>query len=266
MKNRVILALSILCMMVLFAAALRAEDAPTIYTRVGHWKIAQQYWDEFEKSYEKYELPVLEKLLADDSITEYGFDAAALHSADGPTHSTWISSKNMAEIEKALETMNAVEMKLGPEIQRKLNTDLFGDKHSDTLLSSLIFKGRTAQLNKGYDAAMLVQVQPGKIQEYKKLFEKYFVPVVAELYANGTRTAYGLDEEDYHSHAPGLLAAWYVVSSAEGLDKFNDAIEASWKKRSEEENSAVQHAMMDLTVPSAHRDSLYRILHYGSMY
>jgi hypothetical protein len=266
MKSRIIQAFCVLVCLVLVVPALKADDNPTIYTRVGQWKIAPQFWDEFEKSFEKYELPVLEKLLADGSIVEYGFDTAALHSEEGPTHGTWIASKNMVGIEKALEALNAAEMKLSPEIQKKLSTDLFGEKHSDALFSSLIIKGRTAQLNKGYDATMMVQVQPGKKQEYKRLFEKYYLPVVEGLYANGTITSYGLDEEDYHSHTPGILVAWYVVSSAEGLDKFNEAFENAWKSRSEAENSAIQHAIMDLTVPSAHRDSLSRILHYGAKY
>ena len=82
------------------------------------------HWADFEKDFKKNEQPVLEKLLADGVITQYGLDAASVYTADGQTHSTWFSSRSLANLEKVLDTRVAANEKLTSEERRKQNTNL----------------------------------------------------------------------------------------------------------------------------------------------
>lgn len=112
---------------------------------------------------------MLEKLLADCVITQYGLDAASVYTADGQTHSTCFSSRSLADLEKALDTRVAANEKLSPEERRKQNTDLAGEKHRHFIARSLVHKVRTANQVKGYDVASFATVKPGKSREYRKL-------------------------------------------------------------------------------------------------
>ena len=78
------------------SSTVSAEDQPVVYTRVAQWQIARQNWTAYEKDLKKNTVPVMEKLLADGVITEFGADRTSVHTPDGFTHSTWFSAKSLA--------------------------------------------------------------------------------------------------------------------------------------------------------------------------
>ena len=245
------------------ASSARAED-PVVYTRVAQWQIARPSWPGYEKDLKKNTIPVMEKLLADGVILEFGADRTSVHTADGYTHSTWFTAKSLANLEKALDTLVESETKLTEVERRKQDTDFSGTKHADLILRSVSFKNRTVKTEKGYGIVAVQKLLPGKAQEYQDLFDKYSKPVLEQLYKDGAITAYGVDVELVHTGDPGLRFYWHVVPDAEALDKVEAAYETDRQKRSPEERRAIARAFADLRDPAGHRDSMASIVYYSA--
>ena len=245
-------------------STVRAEDQPVVYTRVAQWQIARQNWGAYEKDLKKNMVPVMEKLVADGVILEFGADRTTVHSPDGYTHSSWFCAKSLANLEKALDTLVESESKLAPEERRKQDTDFAGTKHADLILRSVQFRNRTIKTEKGYETVSIQKMQPGKAQEYQALWDKYTKPVLEQLYKDGAVTAYGVDTELVHTGDQGLRFFWQVIPDAEALDKVEAAFDAARQKRSPEERRAIGQAFADLRDPAAHRDSQSNIIYYSA--
>lgn len=245
-------------------STVRAEDQPVVYTRVAQWQIARPHWSAYEKDLKKNTVPVMEKLLADGVITEFGADRTTVHTPDGYTHSTWFSARSLASLEKALETLIESDNKLTPEERRKQDTDFAGTRHADLLLRSVMYRNRTVKTDKGYGTVSVQKMQPGKAQEYQELFDKYTKPVLEQLYKDGAVTAYGIDAELVHTGDPRLRFFWQILPDAEALDKVEAAFEASRQKRSPEERRAIGQAFAELRDAAAHRDSQASIIQYSA--
>ncbi|HVR71886.1 MAG TPA: hypothetical protein VMT87_13675 [Vicinamibacteria bacterium] len=245
-------------------STVRAEDQPVVYTRVAQWQIARPHWSTYEKDLKKNTVPLMEKLLADGVITEFGADRTTTHTPDGYTHSTWFSARSLASLEKALETLIESDNKLTPEERRKQDTDFAGTRHADLLLRSVAYRSRTVKTDKGYGTVSVQKMHPGKAQEYQELFDKYTKPVLEQLYKDGAVTAYGIDAELVHTGDAGLRFFWQIVPDAEALDKVEAAFEAARQKRSPEERRAIGQAFAELRDAAAHRDSQASIIHYSA--
>ena len=241
-----------------------AQDQPVVYTRVAQWQIARTNWGPYEKDLKKTMVPVMEKLLADGVIIEFGADRNTVHSPDGYTHSTWFCAKSLANLEKALDTLVESETKLTPEERRKQDTDFVGTKHADLVLRSVQFRNRTLKTEKGYGTVASQRILPGKVQEYLALYDKYTKPVLEQLYADGAVTAYGIDAEVIHTGDPGLRFFWQIVPDADALDKVEAAYAAARAKRSPEERRAIGAAFAELTDATAHRDSQASVIYYSA--
>ena len=170
-----------------------------VFTRIANWQLARPNWEAYTDDLKKNTLPVLEKLLADGVITEYGLVSAAVHTPDGYTHSTWYSSKTIAGLEKALAAILAADKKLPAAERRRGDTDFAGTKHSDLLVRSRIVRAQTTKLTSGYMTVGMDQIQPGKMQAYNERFEKVLRPIIEPLAASGAVTSYGVDTEFIHT-------------------------------------------------------------------
>lgn len=244
-------------------SAVRAEE-PVVYTRVSQWQIARPNWGAYEKDLKKNTVPVMEKLLADGVIIEFGADRTSVHTPDGYTHSTWFCARSQANLEKALATLVESESKLTPEERRKGDTDFAGTKHADLILRSVAFKNRTIKTEKGYGSVAVQKTLPGKGQEYQELWDKYNKPILEQLYKDGVVTAYGVDVEVVHTGDPSLRFFWEVLPDAEAFDKEEAAFGAAREKRSPEERRAIGQAFVELRDAAAHRDSQTEIVYYSA--
>ena len=244
----------------------QAPDGITVYTRIANWQIARPNWDAYTEDLKKNTLPVLEKLLADGGITEYGLVSATIHTPDGYTHSTWYSSRTIAGLEKALAAILAADKKLPAAERRRGDTDFAGTKHADLLVRSRILRAQTTKLTSGYITVGTDQIQPGKVQAYNERFEKVLRPIVAPLAASGAVTSYGIDTEFIHTGDPMMRSRWYLVPNADGLDKVASAITAFVDGQSPSEREAFDKASQEILVGSAHRDELWEITAYESKY
>lgn len=251
---------ALLCLAVVSTA--RAQEPPTVYTRVAQWQIARTNWDAYEKDLKKNLVPVMEKLLAEGVITEFGADRNTLHTPDGYTHSTWFCATSFANLEKALDTLVESESKLSPEERRKQDTDFAGTKHADLILRSVDYHNRPVKTDKGYGMFSTQKVQPCKGQDYKALYDKYTKPILEQLYKDGVVTAYGTDVEFAHTGDPALRFFWEMLPDAAALDKEEAAFAAAREKRSPEERRAIGQAFTELVDRSAHRDGQSSVIVY----
>jgi hypothetical protein len=252
--------------LLLSPAAAQAPGETVVFSRIANWQIARPNWDAYTADLKKNTIPVLEKLLADGVLTEYGVASATIHTPDGYTHTTWYSSKTIAGLEKALTAILEADKKLPPADRRRGDTDFAGTKHSDQLVRSRIVSGKTTTLTSGYITVGIDLVQPGKELAYNERFEKVLKPIVAPLATRGAVVSYGLDTEFIHTADPMKRSRWYIVPNADGLDKVAGAVKAFMDGQSPADREAFEKASQEVLVGSAHRDELYEIIAYASKY
>jgi hypothetical protein len=221
-------------------SSVTAQDQPVVYTRVAQWQIARPSWGAYEKDLMKTTVPVMEKLLADGVIVEFGADRNTVHSPDGYTHSTWFCAKSLANLEKALDALVASESKLTPEERRKQDTDFSGTKHADLILRSVQFKNRTVKTEKGYGTVASQKILPGKVQDYLALYDKYTKPILEQPYADGADSLWNRRRSSTGDPACGSSG---IVPDADALDKVGPAPPA----RSARERRAIGAAFAELT-------------------
>lgn len=247
-------------------AAAQAGDGTTVYARIANWQIARQHWDAYTADLKKNTVPILDKLLADGVIVEYGVSAAAVHTPDGYTHGTWFASRTLAGLETALAALVAAEAKLPAAERRRANTDFAGTKHMDLMVESRVIRGRTTKLTSGYIYVSTDQVQPGKMREYNQRAQTLMQPTMVALFDSGAVTSFGVDSEYVHTADPNIRTRWFIVADAAALDKVDQAQAAAMQKRTAEERAAIAQAAREILVAGSHRDELWELLAYGAKY
>jgi hypothetical protein len=70
------------------------------YTRYAFVKVKPGKGSEYRKAWEKYNKPVLDKLIADGVILGYGFDVEEVRTTGEFTHFTWVDAKDLAAMDK----------------------------------------------------------------------------------------------------------------------------------------------------------------------
>jgi hypothetical protein len=256
--------LSLLLIVSLGGSLIAQDDSETLYTRVGFWEVPRTKWKAFAEFFEKYEKPVLDRMLSEGVIEEYGIDAMSLHHPDGYTHSTWFSSTSMAGLEKVLDAYEeAVEAQSSSADNFENEFAGMVTKHRDTILRSISRGARPAKLDDGYFFGTMNRVKRGKGSDFNKTWEAYVKPVYEQLLAEGSIVAYGLDTEYIHTEKPGDRMSWYIISNMEADEKVEAAFDAAWEKQSEIDREARQALFWELTEEDSHRDDMTRIIHYS---
>lgn len=251
MKNRKLLGLYLLVCVMLFinASSMAQQNAPaekpTSYTYVAEWTVPRAQWGEMEKNAEA-ERVVLDKLVADGTLTSYGAYSHLLHTEGEPTHGSWFSADSEGKLLKALEVIYAQPAMVTSPAQS-------ASKHWDKLFQSTFYNGKSGKSG-GYLAISRWQLKPGQMGAYNNLMKSTMAPVLDKLLAEGTITSYGTDFDDYHTGPMGVIYEYYTVPDAASLDKANAAIEGMFKT-----NPALGSAYRTLFETEGHRDYLTRL-------
>jgi hypothetical protein len=231
------------------AAASAQQAAPAGYTYVAEWDAPRDKWIEIAAFAEKVWRPMLERLLADGTITGFGVYESVVHEPDGISHGLWWSAASMAGVEKA----RTEALKLPPA------PGLMTAKHRDYFLRSLVWKGKPAKGAGGYLRVATSVVQPGKAEEWQALWEKYNQPTYDELVANGTLSAYGVQLEQVVTADPGVRMVVSLYPNAEAMDKTQAAFSAASAQRTQQERESVTAAFAKATVPGSFRSYLAHV-------
>lgn len=208
--------------------------------------------------------PVMDKLLADGTIRAYGLEIDHLHQTRGPNVAFWYTAPNYTNLDKAETAVNEFIGK-SPELMGEMSTLHDTSKHIDLLVRSLESGGaKNAGCDKPLNSFSEYQVKPGKMQDFLKMFRERQKPVLDALVKDGTLCSYSFDVEDVHSMPMGRV--WIITSTPDmaAWDKMDAAFEAAEAKLSASEKSIRQNTWRDAHEPSAHRDSVSKIVFMNS--
>ncbi len=261
-RSRWVVVCVLVCLWSLAGSVLAQAQASKLYVQVGFWDVPREKWDAFVQYFEKYEKPVMERMVAEGVLVEWGLDSNGLHHPADYTHSTWMAARDLAGIEKALD---AYEASLGADAAR-LEAEFASmiTKHMDMTMVSQHGGGRTAKLDRGYFQASSVRVKRGRVSDYEKAWKELTQPILDQLLKDGTIVAYGLDTPYHHTseESLGMMVTWYVVADMAADAKVDAAFEAAQAKRTETERAALRDHFWGMSVEGSHRDFFTRLIHY----
>ncbi len=246
------------------AAPLLAQEETL--ARVAYWNVKRAHWSSYEENWAENQKPILDKLLADGKIKEYGFTRNFVHQEDGYTHVNWWTANNLAGIEAVFEALQARNDELSDR-ERARRTEELADSiegHRDVLVHSVVFESRPSHLDRhGYIVGAGIPVKYGHDAEWMEDWTQHNKPLLDELLANGTILSYGMDIEIVHTEAPGIRDLWYTVPDAAAHARVRAANQAARNKLSKKDREARDNAFQSHVTVSKHRDSLNSIIYYA---
>ncbi len=114
------------------------------FTRYAFVRVKPGKGGEYRKAWEKYNKPILDKLAADGTVMAFGLAVEEVRTDGDFTHYTWISTKDLASMDKVRAAFLGDRNKRSTEEQEAI-TRLFGeltdgDAARSELTRSLIFR------------------------------------------------------------------------------------------------------------------------------
>jgi len=227
------------------AAQSAVAEKATVYTYVAEWSVPRAMWADYQKQ-EDGELDAMKKAVSDGTIMSFGEFSVLNHQEGAPTHGSWFSSTSMANLMKVLEARRNAPAATSPV--------LAASKHWDYILSSTNHNGHSGTFTNGYLRVGRWPTKAGGNDPDGKILKSTIVAVLEKLFADGALHSYTIDEENVHSEDPGTMFVVFVANGAEGLDKFNAAVDDLRKN-----NPAGAAAYATLVDAHGHRDTLARV-------
>ena len=227
------------------AAQSAAAEKPAVYTYVSEWAVPRAMWADFKKE-DDADMDALKKAMADGTIISYGSFAVLNHQEGLPTHGSWFSATSMANLMKVLEGVRSAPGATAPV--------LAASKHWDYILSSTEHNGHAGTFTNGYLRVARWPARVGGSDPDGKIQRATMVSILEKLLAAGALHSYTIDEEVVHSDEPGTTFVVLVANGAEGLDKFDAAIEDMRKN-----NPVALAAYSSLIDAHGHRDTLAHV-------
>lgn len=226
----------------------KTQEKPPLYTYVAQWAAPRAQWPDMDKQQSNGK-ELMDKLIADGTIVSFGSFHTVVHTEDGSTHGTWFSAMSMANLMKALSQIMASGASTGPAMD--------ASKHWDLIMSSTQYNGHSGTFENSYLRVGTWTVKPEGGQAVTTFMKDMMVPMLEKLLADGAIHNYQIDEESVHTGNPGNLSVAFITNGAEGLDKFNAAVDAM-----EKTNGLAVAAFGQAVDESAHRDLLALVPSY----
>ena len=230
--------------------ALKAQNAdagkPPVYTYISQWAVPRAQWAEIVKV-DDQERSLMDKLVADGTLTGYGAFTNLIHQEGEPTHGTWFSARSEGNLLKALEAVYASPGMTTAPVEG-------ASKHWDYILVGRIYNQRPGKSEGGYLAGDQWDVKPGEMRAYNDLMKSALVPVCERLLADGIVTSYGMDTEDFHTQKLGRVTFYFTTPDASAFDKASKAFDEAFDK-----SPALGSALQSMVDRQGHRDFLDRL-------
>jgi hypothetical protein len=222
-----------------------AAEKPAVYTYVSEWAVPRAMWADFKKV-DDADMNDLKKAMADGTIISYGSFSVLNHQEGAPTHGTWFSATSMANLMKVLEGVRGAPDATSPV--------LAASKHWDYILRSTEHNGHAGTFTNGYLRVARWPARAGSSDPDGKIERATMVAILEKLLAAGALHSYTIDEEVVHSDEPGITFVVLVANGAEGLDKFDAAVDDMRKN-----NPVALAAYSSLIDAHGHRDTLAHV-------
>jgi hypothetical protein len=251
MRIRSICTVLLLCALALMpltanraSAQSSSSEKPPLYTYVSEWTIPRAMWADYIKG-QAADIDILKKAVADGTIVAYGDYTVITHQEGAPTHGSWFSANSMAGVLKVLETVRTAPGAVAPP--------LAAAKHWDYLMESRNYNDQSGTFTNAYLRVGHWAPKEGG-DASGKVLKASMVPLLDKLVADGSLHGYQIDMENVHSSDPGTIFVAIMANGAEGLDKFNAALDEA-----EKSDPAVYAGMGSVLNQSGHRDFLARV-------
>ena len=223
----------------------QSAEKPVQYTYVSEWSVPRGMWEDYLKN-EAADNDMLKKAVGDGTLTAYGTFTVLNHTEGAPTHGTWFSAGSMANILKFLESLRTAPA--------ATSAPFAAAKHWDYILQSRDYNYHSGTFTNGYLRVGNWRAKSGSSDPDGKILKATMVALLEKLLADGALHGYQVDEESVHSSDPGGLDIAIVANGAEGIDKFNNALDEARKN-----NPAAWAGFSSTIDPTGHRDTLAKV-------
>jgi hypothetical protein len=227
------------------SAQMAAAEKPAVYTFVMEWDVPRAMWPDYEKQMATTG-ETLKKNVEDGTLLAYGMFSTVTHQEGSANHGTWITASSVANLMKVLDVLRASPTSTSPVIS--------ASKHWDYLVSSRDYAAHSGTFANGY---LRVATWIGKEDANDpggKVEKATMVALLEKLMADGALHAYSLDRENVHTMDLNAFFVVIVTNGAEGLDKFNAAVEDMGKN-----NPTALAAFRSLVSQNGHRDFVAKV-------
>ncbi len=219
-----------------------SQEKPVLYTYVSEWTVPRAMWADYQKL-EASGTDAQNKLVADGTLVAFGSFSVLNHQEGQPTHGSWFSAYSMANLMKVLQGFRSAPDATGPVYS--------ASKHWDYIFESRNYNAHSGSFKNGYLRVGRWKYKAGASDPDDKIMKATMVAILEKLLADGALHAYQIDEENIHSSDPDGFYVAIIANGAEGIDKFNAAIDDSEKK-----NPAGMAGFESLLDTQGHRDTL----------
>ena len=248
---RVIAGVSVLAALGALAAPASAQtsevkEKPAMYTYESWWVIPRAHWGDVAKENASSN-KILAPALADGTLLGYGDDESLVHTVDGPTHDNWWQARSMAALLKVLDAFYKSGSTASPVL-------VSSTKHWDGVYVSRFYNWKAGSWKGAYGRASNWKLKAdAPADAVETLSKNLFVPLLEKLLADGSIVEYEIDEETIHTESPDSFFVYILAPTAEGLDKFNQAVRESLKN-----SPMLAPAFASMINSAPHRDQLLR--------
>ena len=230
----------------LYAQQAGNQGKPPVYTYISEWSVPRAQWADMVKVDDE-DRTLMDKLIANGTLTAYGAFTNLIHQEGEPTHGTWFTATSEGGLLKALEAVYAQPGATTAPVQG-------ASKHWDYILVGRAYNQRSGKSEGGYLAGDQWNVKAGHMRAYNELVRSAIVPVFDKLVADGSVLSYGMGTEDFHTQKIGRVTFYFTTPDAASFDKASKAMEESF-----DNNPALGSALESMVEGENHRDFLGRI-------
>lgn len=235
--------------------------------------------EQFMNLVKQYYAPVFDKLMAEGAVLAWGVEVPVLHQPGAATHSAWWSMPEMGGLDKVFAAFEELQKKMKAEDEKaaaearrrgrpspKTTMEQFFETvdlstHKDLLLRELVFGGGSAPPPadaRPYSWITVVRAQPGKGEEYRRLWEEYNQPVYDGLLAEGAIFGYALGIEEARSTDAFTHYTAVRLPNLAAREKVRAAFNADRQRRTAAERSIITSSFQSVLDTSASRTLVLR--------
>lgn len=215
------------------------KERPALYRYVSYWTFPRAHWADVDEDNATANQKILAPALADSSLVGYGDDENQVHSADGFTHDNWWQANSIAALMKVLEAFRKDGNPGSPLL-------LSSTRHWDQIYISNYYNWKPGSWKGAYGYAGTYKLKPDApdADDAVRTLSRFYVPVFEKMLADGTIVEYEIDQEMIHTtDARARIHFSFVMPSADGLDRFREALGAAL-----DENSLIAPAFGSMMV------------------
>lgn len=255
----------LLVLALLLVPALAFAQAPPPATQLT-W--VRSYWvkptqgSTFMRMLNTESAPVLDKLIADKTISAWGVVAPMTRMKDGPSHLIFVTADNWAGIDRMVNALDAADAAMKPA-DRDASDAAFNNAvngFEDMVLHNLVSGAATSPASMPkYLYVQNYTVKPGKVRDAVQLWKDALLPSYSKLAKSGDVMNFGLSEISISGDPRFTHMGWQFVSDLGKLDTLGSTMDAAMSARTPAENSMINGRLMDDLDP-AMPEQIFRVM------